>query len=271
MVERMDYRSLRTERRGEVAWIFLNRPAQANALDLAFWDELPRLLDTLDRDPAVRVAVIAGEGRHFCAGADLSLLEHLHRVGRAEGCAAEARDTLRRELLRLQDSLSAIERLRVPVIAAVHGACIGAGVDLIAACDLRYAAADARFSIKEIDYGIVADVGTLQRLRHVIGLPALTELTLTAHEFDAAQAQRLGLVGGVYPDCETLHVQVQTLAEKISAKPPLAVRGVKHHLLYSRDHSVAEALNYVATWNASALISDEGAAALDRARALRQR
>ena len=267
----MDYSSLRAERRGEVDWIFLNRPAQANALDLAFWDELPRLLETLDRDPAVRVVVIAGEGKHFCAGADLSLLENLHRLGREQRCAAEARDALRRELLRLQDSLSAIERLRVPVIAAVHGGCIGAGVDLIAACDLRYAAADARFSIKEIDYGIVADVGTLQRLRHVIGLPMLTELTLTARTFDAAEALQLGLVGASYADRDHLYAEVQALAQQIAAKPPLTVRGVKHHLLYSRDHSVADALQHVATWNASALLSDDGAAALERARSQRRR
>lgn len=265
----MDCKTLRLEQRGHVAWVYIDMPERANALAPAFWNEFPALLDDLDRKDEVRVVVLAGEGRNFCAGADIALLEGLIEMGSVAECAAKARDTLRREILRLQEAFTAIERLRVPVIAAVHGACIGAGVDLISACDLRYASEEARFCIKEVDFGIVADVGTLQRLRHVIGLPAVMELSLTGETFDVAKARSLGMLNAVCADKESLHAEVQAIAERIAAKPPLTVRGIKHNLLYARDHSVAEGLDYVATWNASALLNEECANAVSLARAKR--
>lgn len=251
----MSHESLRLDVEGPVAWLRLNRPQRANAIDLALWTALPQALEEIGRQAAVRVVVLAGEGRHFCGGADLSLLASLAGAGRADGCQAEARDRLRGEILRLQRAFSALEALPVPVIAAVHGACIGAGVDLIAACDLRYATADARFCIKEVDLGIAADVGTLQRLGHVVGLPVLAELAYTAETIGGERARELRLVNGIYATQEALYEGVAALAQRIAAKPALAVRGIKHNLLYAREHSVADALEHIAVWNASALQS----------------
>lgn len=262
----MQLKTLKVDIEASVAWIRLNRPDRANALDRVFWGEFPQLLQWIDAQPQVRVAVLAAEGRHFCAGADIELLEHLVAVGAASGCAASAREDLRREILQLQDAFTAIERMRVPMIAAVHGACIGAGVDLIAACDLRYSTQDAKFCIKEIDLAVVPDVGTLQRLRHVVGLPTLTELAYTAETFQGEKAKQIGLVGAVYESQDALYERVRKLAGIIASKSPVTVRGIKHNLLYSRDHSVADGLDHVATWNASMLLSDDLRQALSVAR-----
>lgn len=236
---------------GPVAWIMLAQPKQANALAASFWDELPQVVAWLNQQDALRVAVLAAEGKHFCGGITLDMLEGILAMMNDAEQLEDGRERVRDEIFRLQASISSLEVLRVPVIAAVHGACIGGGVDLIAACDMRYAAADAKFCIKEVDVGIVADVGTTQRLRHVIGLAALTELSFTAETFDAAKAERLGLVGAVLPDREALHAHVGALANTIAAKPARAVRGVKQSLLYARDHSVAEGLVQAAEWNAT--------------------
>ena len=268
MDSKQEFQTLELLIEGAVAWISINRPLQSNALDLSFWSEFPQLLSWIDGQPKLRVAVISGAGRHFSAGIDFGLMDHLTGLTRDALDPADGRDQLRREILRLQEAFNAIERLRIPLIAAIHGACIGAGLDLIAACDLRYAAADARFCIKEVDFGVVADVGTTQRLLHVIGLPILTELSLTAATFDAEEAARIGLVGRVYVDREVLISAVKALSSTIASKPPLAIRGIKHNLLYSRDRSVAEGLEYVAGWNASMGFSGE----MDRAvKAVRQR
>ncbi|MBL8270081.1 crotonase/enoyl-CoA hydratase family protein [Steroidobacter sp.] len=262
----MQLQTLKVQIDASVAWIWLNRPERANALNAEFWREFPQLLQWVEQQPQVKVAVLAGEGRNFCAGADIELLATLAEVGSAGECAATARENLRREILHLQDGFTAIERLRVPLIAAIHGACVGAGVDLIAACDLRYSSADAKFSIKEIDYAIVPDVGTLQRLRHVIGLPTLTELAYTAETFQADKARQIGLVGAVHESREVLYDKVRELANVIASKSAVTVRGIKHNLLYSRDHDVAEGLEHVATWNASMLLSDDLRQALSSAR-----
>lgn len=266
----MTFQTLAIESDGAVAWLRLNRPQRANALDRASFAELAEACEWIDRQPDLRAVILAGEGRHFCAGADVSLLEGLLQIGSAHGCAAEARDVVRREILRLQASVSAIERLRIPVIAAVHGACIGAGIDLIAACDLRYAMNDAQFCIKEVDMGIVADVGTLQRLRHVIGMPMLSELTYTAETFSGVRAQQIGLIGRAHESRDALYSAVGELARRIATKSALTVRGIKHNLLYARDHTVDDALDYVATWNASALLSNDALHAVQSARAARR-
>lgn len=240
---------------GPVAWIMLNQPQQANALSAAFWDELPMVVAWLNQQDDLRVAVLAGEGKHFCGGITIDMLDGLLAMLNTPAQIEDGRERLRVEILRLQDSITALERLRVPVIAAVHGACIGGGVDLIATCDLRYASADAKFCIKEVDFGIVADVGTTQRLRHVIGYAALTELSLTAETFGAVKAEKLGLIGEVQSDRDALYAHVAQLAQTIASKPPRGVRGVKQTLLYARDHTVAEGLVQAAEWNAAVGVS----------------
>lgn len=246
---------------GPIAWLRLNRPAQANSLDAAFWTELPQALQWIARQSELRVVVLASEGKHFCAGIDLGMLKALLAV--VDG-GTEGRAQLAARIAELQGSITAIEDCPLPVIAAVQGACIGGGVDLIAACDLRYCSADARFCIKEVEFGIVADVGTTQRLRHVIGLPALCELSLTAETFGAERARALGLVGEVLPDVAALHLKAAEIAQKIAEKPPIATQGVKQSLLFARDHSVAEGLSQVAEWNAVHGFAAETRAALER-------
>ncbi|MDP3895754.1 MAG: crotonase/enoyl-CoA hydratase family protein [Mesorhizobium sp.] len=241
----------RVERDGAIAHLVMNRPDKANGMTADFWSDLPRLVDALGRDETVRVAIISGEGRHFTGGMDLAAFADIAKLFDNEpGRAAYAmRDTI----LALQGAFNAIERARFPVIAAVHGACIGAGIDMITACDLRLAAADAYFSIEEIHIGMAADVGTLQRLPKLIAPSIAAELAYTGRRFPADEARAIGLVSQVLPDRVALSAAAFDLAESIARKSPLAIAGIKRNLAYARDHSVADGLDYIATWNAGML------------------
>ena len=252
-----------------VAVLELNRPDKANAMNLPMWSELREALAWIDAAPEVRVAVIRGAGRHFCAGIDLDLLRNI-REQIADPCAGRAAEKLRRLILEMQEALTAIERCRKPVLAAVHGACVGAGVDLVSACDMRYCSADATFSIKEVDVGMTADVGTLQRLPKLIGEGMVRELAYTGRGVSGQEAKDIGLVNRCHADPETLMRETLALAAAIAAKSPLAVRGCKEMITYARDHSVADALNYVATWNAAMLMSADLTEAIDAGRARRE-
>ncbi len=237
-----------------VATLALNRPDKANAMNAAFWRELPMAVDSLDADPAVRAIVICGRGKHFSAGIDLAMMQEM-MAGMAGGAAdpARQREALRRRILELQASFTALERCRKPVIAAIHGGCIGAGVDLVTACDLRYAAADTRFRVAEIDIGIVADVGTLQRAPHLLPHGVLRELAFTGRVMGAEEAQRYGFVNGIAETAEAVLEMARDTARTLAAKSPLALAGVKQVLNHARDHAVDEGLDYVATWNAGML------------------
>ena len=240
----------------QIAQIELNRPDKANALDGTLWREIGAAFRWVDETPEARVAVLSGAGRHFCSGIDFTLIgEVLDEVEALKPGRREER--LRRIILDLQAAFTALETCRKPVLAAIQGLCIGGGLDLIAACDMRYAAADASFSLKEADLAIVADVGSLQRLPYLIGEGRVRELAFTAHRFDAAEAQAMGLVNRVFADAAELWAGVQSIAANIAAKSPLTVRGIKQVLNYSRDHRVADGLEYVATWNAALLLSDD--------------
>ncbi len=246
-----------------VAEIRLNRPERSNALDERLWQELRTALNWADATPQVRAVVLAGEGRNFCAGIDLAMLGGVAQAV-ADADPARSREKLRRLILDLQDCLSAIERCRKPVLAAIHGACIGGALDLVCCCDMRYAAADAVFSVREVDVGMVADVGTLQRLPRLVADGVARELAYTGREVGADEALRIGLVNRVFATPEALRDGVLALARTIAGKSPLAVRGTKEMLNYGRDHAVADGLNYVATWNAAMLMSadlDEAMAA----------
>ena len=257
----MTYTTVNISVDGGIGHLRLNRPQKANAMNLPMWDELPLAIAELGRDASVRVVILSGEGRHFCAGIDVEALAHLAQLT-AKGCAGRAREQVLTFIEHAQAAFTAVEQLRVPVIAAVHGACVGAGVDLIGACDIRIASSDARFCIKEVDLAVVPDVGTVQRLRHIIGYGRLTELTLTAETFDAGSARDWGLVTRLYADSEALMEGADALAHAIAAKSPLAVRGIKRNLLWSREHGTAEGLSYAASWNAAMLISDDAREAL---------
>ena len=233
-----------------VAAVHLNRPDKANSLNATLWQELQACFEWLDEEPSVRAVILAGNGKHFCAGLDLAMFGGLHGASSEPARRAEH---LRRAILRLQGNLTAIEKCRKPVLAAVHNTCIGGGVDLVCCADMRYTTEDAFFSIREIDLGMVADVGTLQRLPKLIPDGIVRELAYTGRNMDAEEARELGFVNRVYADRETLMREVMLVAKSIAAKSPLAVRSSKEMLLYSRDHSVAEGLNYVATWNSGML------------------
>ena len=242
-----DYETLDVSVEQKVATVCLNRPDKANSMNLAMWDELQACFEWLDNEPGIRAVVLAGNGKHFCAGLDLAMFGDV--IGQATDPARRA-EQLRRTILRLQGNLNAIENCRVPVLAAIHSTCIGGGVDMTSCADMRYASADAFFSIREIDIGMTADVGTLQRLPKIVPDGVVRELAYTGRNMDADEALRVGFVNRVFEDRDTMLREVTLIAHTIAEKSPLAVRGTKEMLLYSRDHSVAEGLNYIATWNA---------------------
>ena len=250
----------KVERDGPVALILLNRPDKANSMTPGFWTDLPRIVDALARDESVRCAVLAGEGRHLTGGMDLAAFASIAALFDNEpGRAAYA---MRDLILSLQDTFTALERARFPVIAAIHGACVGGGIDMITACDLRIASRDAYFSVEEIHIGMAADVGTLQRLPKLIAPAVAAELAYTGRRFDAEEARAIGLVCAVHADKEATLAAARAMAHDIAKKSPLAIAGIKRNLAYARDHSVADGLDYIATWNAGMLRPGELMAAV---------
>jgi enoyl-CoA hydratase len=252
---------------GHVAELRLDRPDKLNTMTLAFWQEMVDAFAEIEVRPEVRAVVISAAGPHFTAGLDLDdfagLMAELADPRRERGRVG---DQVRRLVLEMQETFNVIERCRVPVLAAVQGACIGGGVDMVAACDARYCAADAYFRIQEINIGIVADVGTLQRLPHLMPAGMVRELAYTGARLPAERALALGLVNQVFADQAALLAGVRALAREIAAKSPLAVSGTKRMLNYARDHSVADSLDYVATWQAGMLVNGDVGEALAAAR-----
>ena len=252
----MTYKTLTVTLEHHVATVRLNRPEKANAMNADMWQEIRRAFRWVDDTPEARVAILEGEGKLFTAGIDL---EMMMGVGTAihNDCEARMRENLRRLILDMQDSLTSLERCRKPVLAAIHGGCIGGGIDLVTCADMRYCAMDAYFSIKEIDLGMTADVGTLQRLPRLVGEGMARELAYTGRRFGAAEAREMRLVNQVFDSREALQAGVRELAATIAAKSPLAIRGTKEMITYARDHSVADSLHYNATWNAAMLLGDD--------------
>jgi len=262
------FATLRLTVSGAVASVELNRTDRANAINLPMWQEIREAFTWVDRTECVRVAVLRGSGKHFCSGIDLDMLAGIS-AEIEDNCAGRKSEKLRRLILDLQDTLTSIERCRKPVLAAIHGACIGGGVDLICPCDMRYCSTDATFSVKEVDLGLTADVGSLQRLPRLIGEGMTRELAYTARRFDGTEARELGLVNRCYESPAQLHDEVMALARIIASKSPLAVRGSKEMISYARDHTVADGLNYVATWNAAMMLSADLEESIAAARARR--
>lgn len=248
-----NYQAFQVELNDKVAHVMLNRPEKYNAMNADVWREMIDIFRWADDTDSVRAVVISGAGKHFSSGIDLTMLAQAgSAVSNDVGRNAEK---LRRTILQLQASFNAIDHCRKPVLAAVHGYCLGAGIDLISACDMRYAAADAQFSIKEIDMGMAADVGTLQRLPRLIGDGVVREMAYTGRHVDAAEAREIGLVNRVFDNHEALLEGVMNIARDIASKSPVAIRGTKHMIRYMRDHRVDDGLEYIATWNAAMLQS----------------
>lgn len=239
-----------------VAHLNINRPEKSNSLHQEAWDEMKAVFECLDETPEVRVVILGGTGKHFCAGIDLSLLMDLNQHNDIK-CEGRKREKIRKFIYYLQDCITAIEKCRKPVIAAVQKGCIGGAVDIVSACDMRYCTDDAYFCIKEVDMGLVADIGTMQRLPKVIGAGMMAELAYTGRKMYGPEAKEIGLSNKSFADKEEMIAEVTKIAETIAAKPPLVIRGTKEMLLYTRDHSVDESLKYMGTYNAAYLMSDD--------------
>ena len=228
-----------------IAHIRLNRPQAANALSLPFWSAFPEAVRAIERGGQARVLVLSGEGRHFCAGMDVSVFDS--PALKPESGAA-AREAFVHEVRRLQGAFNVLARARIPVVAAIQGACIGAGLDMASACDLRFAAPDAYFRIEEINIGMMADVGSLQRLPRLLPDAVLREMAFCGSTLDAARAASLGFVNAVEAD---VLGAAMAAAQAIAARAPLAVSASKVALAYARDHSVEESLEHAALLNAA--------------------
>lgn len=246
-----------------VGTLRLNRPAKSNALDADMWREIPAALDFLDAHDRVRAVVLCAAGKNFCAGIDVSTPESLSsQLGGIDAatCPGRRAEALYRHVRRLQDSFTALERCRAPVVCAIQGACFGGGVDMAVACDVRVCAEDARFCVKEVDLAITADIGTLQRLPTLVGHGVAAEMALTARVVGAEEARRVGLVSDVVRGASgpgDVEARARELAVQIAAKSPLAVQGTKAVMLHARDHAVGEGLEFVAHVNAARLASDD--------------
>ncbi len=235
---------------GAVAHMIMAKPEKANAMSPDFWEDLPRLTRELGENPAIRAMVISAEGRHFTSGMDLAAFEGILDQGAEQGRAAHE---LRKTILTLQDTFTSLEEAPFAVIVATHGVCLGGGIDMITAADIRLASADCQFGIEEINIGMAADVGTLQRLPKLISPGIAMELAMTGRRFDAAEAKSIGLVNHVYETREALVEAALDMARQIAAKSPLAIAGVKQSITFARDHSVRAGLEQIATWNSGML------------------
>jgi enoyl-CoA hydratase len=220
-----------------------------NSMDKAFWQELPACMRDIESQTNARVIVISSTGKHFSAGMDLSVFSDTSTMPQSKDQSRMA-EGLRRLVLQLQAALSSLEEIRLPVLTAIQGGCIGGALDLVCASDSRYCTADAYFTIKETELGMTADVGTLQRLPKLIPAGIVKELAFTGRKFAASEAQQFGLVNRVYDDQDSMLVGVMEIATQIAVNSPLAVTGCKEMLNYSRDHSVEDSLKYMATWQA---------------------
>jgi enoyl-CoA hydratase len=251
------YESLAVDVDGHVAQVTLLGPGKGNAMGPAFWAELPQAFEALDADPEVRAIVLTGSGKNFSYGLDVAAMGDTLAPTLAEGALARARTDFHTKLRTMQQTITAVADCRTPVIASVHGWCIGGGVDLISAVDVRYASADAKFSVREVRLAMVADVGSLARLPLILSDGHLRELALTGKDIDAARAEKIGLVNDVYADAEASLAAALATAREIAANPPLVVRGVKDVLDEQRTAQVSASLRYVAAWNSAFLPSKD--------------
>lgn len=231
-----------------ISHVVMNRPEQMNSMIKEFWTELPELVKTLETSGNTRVIVLSSKGKHFSAGMDLSVFESGDNL---KTDTPTDREKLKQLVLWLQSSFTALERCRVPVIAAIQGACIGGAFDMVAACDLRYATADASFKIQEINLAMMADLGGLQRLPYLLPDAVVRELAFTGEGLTAERALSLGLINEILPDHDALLKKVMQVAEQIAARAPLAISASKEAINYARDHSIQDALLHCANLQAS--------------------
>ncbi|MEE2058709.1 crotonase/enoyl-CoA hydratase family protein [Rhodococcus artemisiae] len=257
MTDSSSWKAFTVERAEHVAQVTLIGPGKGNAMGPDFWSELPQVFAQLDADPEVRAVVLTGSGKHFSYGLDLPAMAGDLGQVLADKAQAKPRTDFHAMVKRMQGAITAVADCRKPVVAAISGWCIGGGVDLISAADIRYASADAQFSVREVKVGMVADVGSLARLPLIIGDGHLRELALTGKDIDAARAEKIGLVSDVFDDAAAALAAAHATAAEIAANPPLVVHGIKDVLDHTRSAQVDDSLRYVAAWNSAFLPSED--------------
>jgi len=250
------------ERSEHVATLWLDRPDALNAMGPAFFADLPRIMDDLGRDVGVRCVLIAAKGRAFSSGLDLKTMGADVLQPNADASPVENRQSLLEKIRAMQHAITSVAECPKPVVAAIHGACIGGGVDLATACDIRLATADATFAVRETKLAMVADLGTLQRLPRIIGEGRVHELVYTGADVSGRRAEAIGLVNRTVDDSSALHEAAREMAEEIAGNSPLAVQGAKSVLRAGRTQTVEEGLEHVAIWNAAFLQSEDLAEAV---------
>jgi enoyl-CoA hydratase len=254
----MGYTVFDVEQEQGVGTLWLDNAERRNAMGPPFWDELPRVMQEISRDDGIRAVVLAARGPHFSVGLDLKTMVGTLSGGElSELSAAARRKILMDEIGRLQGSINSVADCPKPIIAAIHGYCLGGGIDLITACDIRVASRDAVFSIRETRMAMVADVGTLQRLPGIVGKGIAAQLALTGEDVKAEYARQIGLVNSVFDDAQATVSSAQEMAERIARNSPLAVQGTKKVMRYSEGKSVEDGLDYVRTYNAAFIQSDD--------------
>ena len=249
------YKCFQVDIEHHIANLVLSRPNELNTMSRDFWVELGDVLEEINKNSEVRVVVMSSTGKHFCAGMDLNAFSNGVDNIPDEKKPDHARigEAVYRVAKELQEYISTLEKIRVPVIAAIHGGCIGGAVDLVTACDIRLASDDAFFCIQEINIGMAADVGTLQRLPKIIPDSKMREMAYTGRRMYAEEAKETGLVSDTYKSQEDMLKAANSLAKEIAAKSPVAIYGLKAVMNYSRDHSVSESLEYNALWSGAML------------------
>ena len=261
----MNYESFKYSSEDGIGHLVLNKGEDLNKMTMNFWYELPKILDEIDRDASLRVLILSSTGKHFCAGMDLKNFGTLGNDSEKKTNVpdkARIGENLYRVAKELQDMLSKLEKLRIPVLAGIQGGCIGGGLDLVTAADMRFASKDAFFCIQEINIGMAADIGTLQRLPRVIPEGKVRELAYTGRRMPAEEALEAGLVNKVYESHEEMVAGLKEMATVIASKSPLAVYGTKAILNFSRDHTIAEGLEYNALWSGAMLPQEDMAEAM---------
>ena len=249
------YKCFQIDIENHIANLVLSRPNELNTMSRDFWVELGDVLEEINRDSEIRVVVMSSTGKHFCAGMDLSAFSNGVDNIPDDKKPDHARigEAVYRVAKELQEYISTLEKIRVPVIAAIHGGCIGGAVDLVTACDIRLASDDAFFCIQEINIGMAADVGTLQRLPKIIPDSKMREMAYTGRRMYSGEAKETGLVSNTYKSQEDMLKAANSLAKEIASKSPVAIYGLKAVMNYSRDHSVSESLEYNALWSGAML------------------
>ena len=255
----MGYECFDVEVVDKVGHIKMNRPEKRNSMIPSFWRHLPEIVDGFSSSGEVRAIVLSSEGPHFCAGMDLEVFANDDTIGPggSSGHRSRRNERMRSTVLKLQDTFSSLERARMPVLCAIQGGCVGGGIDLVSAADMRYATRSAFFTIAEINIGMTADVGTLQRMPKLVPDGIVRELAYTGRRWSATEALAAGFVNALYDDHEAMIEGVMEIAAEIATKSPIAIWGTKRTVNFTRDHSVAESLEFIANWNAAMFDTDD--------------